>query len=87
MTGLLLLATGCSQPIPTAEFEALKTKICACTDMKCAEQLATDLHSLKHRGGSPEDPEAAKILLTDATVCAAKIDPKINDKIKEALRK
>ncbi len=83
---MLFALTGCSQPIPTTDFEALKNTICACTDAKCVGQLPTVLNALKHRGGSPEDPTAAKQLLTDATICAVKLDPDINAKIKQSLR-
>lgn len=87
LIALTATLSGCSDPIPTSDFEALKTKTCACTKIECTDTFVTDLHALKHRGGSPQDAEAAKTLLTEATVCARKIDPDINKKIVEALKK
>lgn len=84
-----VMAWGCAPPIPTSEFEALKTKICGCPekDAACAEQLVADLQAFKHRGGSPEDPDAATALITEAAKCARKRVPDINGKIVEALKK
>ena len=85
----LLMPTGCREKMPTAKAEALEKRICGCDskDTSCAESVITEFVAFQREYNGFAEPKAAKEHLKAAMACAAKRDPKIADKVVEALKK